>query len=1488
MANENTSNTQPPSVFEYYAAEVTNFHLSSDDGNATTKTGRAAENAQQASQSNLGQAVGAVGTAMGVFGEVTSLTTQLSEAALMPALAMLGMQGLACLPASSHMDPVMGIDVHFVMIPPSPSPVPMPHPYIAMIMDPKDWLSCAVMSVAAMAAPTPTELPDDATEEQAAAAADADAAANLAFNLGTMALGMAGLGATIKLGGFTPRTNTGAKNKAIPHFPMGASFAPMPVQKNAGHAQFGSLFLLADGEPFTGLMHLNNDCWDVGIIELLRKKASPKPMHLYMPTGFIMAIPSHNVLVNPIPTPINPIALGAKLFKAAFGKLKKKVADGLHGRVNKVTGPKSRMGNALHKAICIVTGHPVDVASGKLFTDEEDISLPGVIPFSWERTWYSDSNYKGPLGHGWHHSYDMGFAIDENNIAVFRMNDGRVASFELPLPGKFTFNRNEKLFLHLHPEGMFYYITDLEGLAYRFTDKIYSNEYSQTECQLIQSIANTNGYAIRFEYNRKGHLTKIIDSAARVLTVHNDFTGRITSILAPHPENKEKTFCISSYAYDEEDNMICHSDALGQKMAFEYLNHLLVKETWRNGQQWYFVYEGNSIGSRCIHTWGDGDLYNHKLTYLEGCTLVENSLGHVTTYYHKGGLVYRKTDAKGADWEYRHNQYNELEWETDPLGNQQAYAHDEWGNISTTTDPSGGFTHTEYYNPHFPYLPTEAMDAAGGRWKWEYDTEGNLIQGTNPLGAKTHYKYEDGLLIQITNGAEASTQLSYDRDQNLIQITTDDGAMTRYGYDALGNCTELINPNEVIQRRFYDLKGRTHRIDDFDGNVIHLEYDGLDNVVRYKDKQKEVQYTYRGLWKLTSRTEAGATVYFNYDTEEQLRKVVNEHGLPYRFELDPVGNVAEEIGFDNITRRYERNPAGWVTQVHRPAEKYTRYGYDACGRVTEVQYSDGQKESYAYRPDGNLISAVNESATVEFERDVMGNILKETVNGEWIASEFDNMGNRITITSSLGAHIHHLYNKIGDVLEMETNGWKAQYKHDKLGLEVERLLPGGISSQWQRDGIGRPVVQTIGHTAGVGTSLKKRKQYLWDVNDRLKQIKDEKGITRFEHDSWSNLAKTIYPNGEEQLRNPDAVGNLFTSEDRKDRKYAKGGQLKKANGWEYSYDEEGNLIQKKHLRGDRWTYEWNDAGMLIQVTRPDKGQLNFTYDALGRRLSKHFKNTFTKFVWDGNVPLHEWKEHASTGQKLSEIKVGKNGLVTWLFETDSFVPAGKIKGDKEFSIITDHLGTPSQMYREDGSLFWESELDSYGKVRIEKGEVGSCPFRYQGQYEDVETGLYYNRFRYFAVEEGIYVSQDPIRLDSGEPNLYVYVPDPNIWIDRIGLSIYSGKKKGRYSVYVLKKDGKVVYFGITKQSPKKREKQHRQDKKDFDEMYVIDSGLTRRQARNVEGSALHHANGTGLQNERRNDEQYYHSYNKPPGKGKKLIPKSDIDNKVANGTLVNN
>jgi len=65
------------------------------------------------------------------------------------------------------------------------------------------------------------------------------------------------------------------------------------------------------------------------------------------------------------------------------------------------------------------------------------------------------------------------------------------------------------------------------------------------------------------------------------------------------------------------------------------------------------------------------------------------------------------------------------------------------------------------------------------------------------------------------------------------------------------------------------------------------------------------------------------------------------------------------------------------------------------------------------------------------------------------------------------------------------------------------------------------------------------------------------------------------------------------------------------------------------------------------------------------------------------------------------------------------------------------------------------------------------PFRFQGQQFDEETGLHYNRFRYYDPTVGRFVSQDPIGLKGGE-NLFNYSPNSLTWIDPLGLAATAG------------------------------------------------------------------------------------------------------------------
>jgi RHS repeat-associated protein len=129
----------------------------------------------------------------------------------------------------------------------------------------------------------------------------------------------------------------------------------------------------------------------------------------------------------------------------------------------------------------------------------------------------------------------------------------------------------------------------------------------------------------------------------------------------------------------------------------------------------------------------------------------------------------------------------------------------------------------------------------------------------------------------------------------------------------------------------------------------------------------------------------------------------------------------------------------------------------------------------------------------------------------------------------------------------------------------------------------------------------------------------------------------------------------------------------------------------------------------------------------------------------------------------------------------TFVPAAKITEKEQFSTVTNYLGTPEAMYREDGETVWTCELNSYGKVRNFQGESKTmCPFRAQGQYEDAGTGLYYNLNRYYDPESGTYISQDPISIVGGL-NIYAYVLDTNSWLDPLGLA--SRPNNGKYNIF---------------------------------------------------------------------------------------------------------
>lgn len=1006
---------------------------------------------------------------------------------------------------------------------------------------------------------------------------------------------------------------------------------------------------------------------------------------------------------------------------------------------------------------CTSAGHPVDISNGMVFTRHTDFELPGPIPLVWERKWYSRSQRRGPLGHGWHHRYDMGLVLEDDGRMALRMSDGRLAVFAPTAPGSKSYLRREKLELEHQADGQ-YRVWDVAARLWY----IFAAHAARPE-QVLVAVENATGFAIHLTYTATGHLLALTDSAGRRLDFTTDALGRILAISGPDPDQAEARFTLMQYAYDEAGNLAQATDALGHAWHFRYAGHLLTQETNRVGVSFYFTYDSLDHTARCLRTWGDGGIYDTTLHYpAPDHTIVTDSLGAVTQYTHADGVATRLLDALGGITQRVYNKYRELELERDPLDHAFLYDYDQRGNLLQLTYPDKS---QESYKYDEHDLLVHMQDVNGGTWQWRYNEAGSLTQRQDPTNALISYAYNaQGQVSSITDAIGHQTHMRYDEAQNLAHMVAPDAGIRSRVYDKLGRLLKTVNALGEKKQFRYNQLGQLTSIQNYDGAIQQLTYNAEGRVVRTQTGQQIVSFVYNAAGLLAQRRQGEQHIELEYDSEGRLTKLINEADETYAFELDRLGQIEVEIGFDGLVRQYTRDGAGRITHVVRPDSFVTEYTLDPRGRVVEVLHNGARHAAFSYRADGTLLTASTDASTVQFERDALGRVLREIQGSHIVESAYDKRGYRLSLASSLGASLALERDHRGSVIGMRTDAWQSVIERDLEGLELQQTMSNQVLTSWKRDALGRPTSQRIS-VGGRAQRQERQRQYEWQGTYTLQAIRDSLvGDTSYSYSAHGYLEATSYADGESEIRQPDILGNFFRTLDRSDRRYGKGGQLREANGTRYYYDKEGNLTQKVLASGQSWKYIWNAAGQLTSVQRPDGYVVSFTYDALGRRLTKRYRGRVTHWLWDGDKPLHEWNELV-IGPEAGSV----SETITWLFEQQNFAPTAKLTATAAYSIVTDHLGTPLELYDQQGIKTWQAQFDSYGAVRAGKGKPTDCPFRFQGQYEDVETGLYYNRFRYYDPAMGSYISQDPIRLAGGK-RLYGYVKNTNAAFDALGLA----------------------------------------------------------------------------------------------------------------------
>ena len=171
------------------------------------------------------------------------------------------------------------------------------------------------------------------------------------------------------------------------------------------------------------------------------------------------------------------------------------------------------------------------------------------------------------------------------------------------------------------------------------------------------------------------------------------------------------------------------------------------------------------------------------------------------------------------------------------------------------------------------------------------------------------------------------------------------------------------------------------------------------------------------------------------------------------------------------------------------------------------------------------------------------------------------------------------------------------------------------------------------------------------------------------------------------------------------------------------------------------------------------------YDGLGRRLYKAFGDERTEYFWDGDRLA---AEVGPTGALRLYVYPGPEALVPLLFIDYDSVEADPASG-RIYYPVGNQLGVPLHIEDGEGKVVWWAEhVEPYGTVTVRPGASIAYALRFPGHYFDEETGLHYNRFRYYSPRLGRYLQSDPAG-QSGGINLYAYPANPLVDVDVLGL-----------------------------------------------------------------------------------------------------------------------
>lgn len=444
---------------------------------------------------------------------------------------------------------------------------------------------------------------------------------------------------------------------------------------------------------------------------------------------------------------------------------------------------------------------------------------------------------------------------------------------------------------------------------------------------------------------------------------------------------------------------------------------------------------------------------------------------------------------------------------------------------------------------------------------------------------------------------------------------------------------------------------------------------------------------------------------------------------------------------------------------------------------------------YEYNSNGEVLSAQNKHSKVSYTRDVKDRVLTAQVIGlnemsnypeNGFSYSYDENDNLTGIGSVYGSQILS-YDEINRLTQIQTSsGSQFQFNYDDINRLTKIARPGSLTNFSYNSG---GMISDIIHSSnGVTKSFT---QYNYDLRNFPIQKRNISGAVDYSFDLGGQVTNVNNP---EQALNEvftyDSIGNRLTDKNG-NYVYDQTAQLIKEDyKYFYAHDNNGNLISKtaKDQSNDSFSYTYSSTNQLTSVriyqdlSSPIKKQINYYYDAYGRRIQKEVidnidvsKSNARKFVYNGDNIFVEFNENNQVIAKYTHSPLSPDDILEAEITNDG-VQSGIAMNSGKFQYLKDVLGTVTDILDSNGNVIQRYDYSTYGRIRSIKNNAGiditgapvvNTSFTFTGREFDSEVGLYYYRARYYDANSGRFLQQDPDAGKLQNPitfvNKYTYV-----------------------------------------------------------------------------------------------------------------------------------